>query len=41
MKDMTAQIKNVGKLLPMLIVVDSEEKTNDVMKIVEYKMALK
>ena len=40
-KDMTTQIRNVGKLLPMIFTIDSEEKIRDVLKIVEYKMKLK
>lgn len=40
-KKMTTQINSVGKLLPMVITIDSEEKIKDVLKIVEYKINLK
>jgi hypothetical protein len=40
-KGMVHKTKNVGKLLPIIYVIDNNKKIDDVMKIMEYKMKIK
>jgi hypothetical protein len=40
-KEMVNKTKNVGKLLPIIFVLDNNDKIKDAIKIVEYKMKLK
>jgi hypothetical protein len=40
-KEIANKTKNVGKLLPIIVVLDNNAKINDAVKIVEYKMKLK
>jgi hypothetical protein len=40
-KEMANNTKNVGKLLPISFVIDNNNKINDAIKIMEYKMKLK
>jgi hypothetical protein len=40
-KEMANNTKNVGKLLPIIFVIDNNNKINEAIKIVEYKMKLK
>jgi hypothetical protein len=40
-KEMAGKTKNVGKLLPIIFVLDNSAKINDAIKIMEYKMKLK
>jgi hypothetical protein len=38
---MANNTKNVGKLLPIIFIIDNNNKINDAIKIMEYKMKLK
>lgn len=40
-KKTATQVINVGKLLPIILTIDNEEKMRDALKIAEYKMHLK
>ena len=40
-KEMADKTKNVGKLLPIIFVIDNNDKINDALKIMEYKMKIK
>jgi hypothetical protein len=40
-KEMAKETKLIGKLLPITFTIDRNEKINDAMEIVEYKMKLK
>ena len=40
-KDMAKNIKPIGKLLPIIIIIKNKKRINDSIKILEYKMQLK